>query len=111
MGLDIEEIGRINEDMWSLLFTPSEIEALQSEKYLPPQTLSTVFFSLKESLFKYQFPIYHLDIDFQEVRIIPLSAHDFRVDIVSPKIPKSVFNSVSLHFILYDKHVISFVKG
>lgn len=74
IGLDIENIGKINKDMWRLLYTENEQVFLNS---VPPEVLTfytTLFFSCKESFYKMQHPITKTYLDFIEVEISRLDA-------------------------------------
>ncbi len=69
VGLDIETIGRVELELWSLFFTPNEIDWLRSK---PPQYQSfyaTLFFSIKEAYFKMQFSITQRFVDFQDCMV------------------------------------------
>ncbi|PIB36293.1 hypothetical protein BFP72_13265 [Reichenbachiella sp. 5M10] len=69
IGLDIETMGRISPDMWSILFTPNEINMLMHSKPAEIDFLSTLLFSMKESFYKMQFPISQHFMDFQDCEV------------------------------------------
>lgn len=69
VGLDIEIKGRVSEEMWYLLFTDNEQKFLHD---LPPDLrdyYSTAFFSLKESFYKFQFPLTKTFLNFTDVEL------------------------------------------
>jgi len=69
IGLDIETIGKVNHDMWELLYTDNERAFLNA---LPPGQVpyyTTLFFSFKESFYKMQHPITNTYLDFMDVEI------------------------------------------
>ncbi len=70
LGIDIETAGRVNKDLWHLLFTASEQEYLDSLSPEEQQLQSTVFFSLKEAYYKCQYPLTGTYLDFTEVAVI-----------------------------------------
>jgi 4'-phosphopantetheinyl transferase EntD len=69
IGLDIEEIGKIEKSLWSLLFTKSEISFLSGLSVKDCGLFSTVFFSMKESFYKLQYPLTNMFLDFKDVEI------------------------------------------
>lgn len=70
IGLDIEEINRIQPDLWHLLFTSKE--QLFLSKYLKEeqQVLATIFFSAKEAFYKLRSEFTDDFIDFLDVEVI-----------------------------------------
>jgi 4'-phosphopantetheinyl transferase EntD len=70
VGLDIESLGRVLPEMWSLLFTEGELDYLNSIAVERQMELATIFFSLKEAFYKLQFPLSGLFLDFPDVEII-----------------------------------------
>lgn len=69
IGVDIEAIGKINTEMWRLLYTEKEKDLLNS---LPPEQIAyytTLFFSFKESFYKMQHPLTNTYLDFIDVEI------------------------------------------
>ena len=69
VGLDVETIGRVDRELWSLFFIPEEIDWLLSK---PPQYqcfFATLFFSFKEAFFKMQFSITKTFAEFDDCSI------------------------------------------
>lgn len=66
VGLDIEETGRITEDLWEILFTPCEIDQLKQANAYERPWLSTLMFSAKECFFKAQFQLTRMGLDFPD---------------------------------------------
>lgn len=66
VGIDIEKIGRVTEDLWPIIFTLSEINYIKKAKcdFLP-----TLLFSAKEAYFKMQYPMSNKMIDFKVVEV------------------------------------------
>lgn len=67
IGLDGEDRGRVHEGLWSRLFTPPEIEHL--DQLTDPTLSATVMFSVKEALYKAQFPVTESWVGFEDVRV------------------------------------------
>jgi 4'-phosphopantetheinyl transferase EntD len=67
MGLDIEKTGRVKEGMWHLLFRPEEQEFLNSLKPEELPFYTTLFFSMKESFYKLQYPLTKEFLGFTDV--------------------------------------------
>lgn len=57
IGLDIEKIGRVKKNMWRNLFTPIEQEFLNTLSEEDELFYTTLYFSMKESFYKLQYPI------------------------------------------------------
>jgi 4'-phosphopantetheinyl transferase EntD len=68
IGIDIETIGDVKQDMWPLLFLDTEIEMINS-KHNDTALWATLLFSLKESFYKLQYPITGLWLDFKDITI------------------------------------------
>jgi 4'-phosphopantetheinyl transferase EntD len=62
VGVDIEEVGRVHEDMWRVVFTEAERSTLDPE-------LAAVAFSAKEAGYKAIYPIGRKFIGFHEAEI------------------------------------------
>lgn len=70
VGLDIEEIGRIDRDLWCVLFVPTEQSFLRKLSPHQQRVFSTVIFSIKEAYFKMQFPMTHLGLEPTDIEVI-----------------------------------------
>ncbi|MGD9638624.1 MAG: 4'-phosphopantetheinyl transferase [Alphaproteobacteria bacterium] len=66
IGIDLEEISRVSQDLWHLIFTIKETEIIKKAE---EESLAALFFSAKESFFKMQYPITQKMLDFKEVEI------------------------------------------
>jgi 4'-phosphopantetheinyl transferase EntD len=72
VGLDCEVIESVDEDLWSRICTPSEIERLAQ---LPPagrNRQAALIFAAKEAFYKCQFPLTRAWVGFEDVVIEPL---------------------------------------
>ncbi len=69
VGLDIERIGRIDRDLWNVLFTEKEIEYLNQHSFNDQRQLSTLIFSVKEAYFKMQYPVTRKGMEFDDLEI------------------------------------------
>lgn len=70
IGLDIEEINRIQPDLWHLLFTSKEQLFLSKYTEKEQQVLSTILFSAKEAFYKLRSEFTDDFIDFLDVEVI-----------------------------------------
>jgi 4'-phosphopantetheinyl transferase EntD len=68
IGLDIETIGGVKPAMWYLLFHDSE-QAFILNKQTDTALWATLFFSMKESFYKMQYPLTGLLLDFKDILI------------------------------------------
>jgi 4'-phosphopantetheinyl transferase EntD len=69
IGIDAERMGRVNEDLWPLLFRAEEIAALRRLPRERRSAAATLCFSAKEAYYKYQFPLTAAWLDFTDVAI------------------------------------------
>ena len=69
VGIDIETTGRIDRPLWGHLFTAEETEHLLQLEPAAQSRQATVFFSIKEAFYKYQFPITHAWVGFKDVTV------------------------------------------
>jgi 4'-phosphopantetheinyl transferase EntD len=107
LGLDIENLGRVNPEMWYLLFTEKEQNFLNSLSPLEKDYYSTAFFSMKESFYKFQFPLTHTFLNFTDVEVSPHTApfgilvlKDFSEKKYLPQNPSFVCEK-------YDNHLVA----
>ena len=72
LGLDCEVIDSVDEELWSRICTPTEIERLAQ---LPPAERgrqAALIFAAKEAFYKCQFPLTRAWVGFEDVVIEPL---------------------------------------
>ncbi len=81
IGLDIETIGKINADMWQMIFTQNEQAFLKSLPHEQVPYYTTLLFSSKESFYKMQQPITHSFLEFTDVEISRLG-DEFEIKIL-----------------------------
>jgi 4'-phosphopantetheinyl transferase EntD len=97
IGLDIETIGKINIDMWQMIFTENEQLFLKS---LSPEQIpfyTTLLFSSKESFYKMQYPVTSTFLEFTDVEIRRLG-DEFEIKILKEfDQKKSLPNTTPLH--------------
>jgi 4'-phosphopantetheinyl transferase EntD len=67
IGLDIERRAAVDRSLWDILFDEQELQFIASAAV--PDELATLFFSLKESYYKMQYPLTQRFLDFRDVRI------------------------------------------
>ena len=69
IGLDLERLGRIGEDLYSSLFVERELDWLSHREEGEKGNFATLMFSAKECFFKFQYPITGRFLGFDEVRV------------------------------------------
>jgi 4'-phosphopantetheinyl transferase EntD len=107
-GLDIEIIGRVEQELWELVFTSTERNFL---KQLTPELAalySTVIFSAKECFYKLQYPLTKIYIDFKDVEI-SIEEEMLKITFVKgfEKISE-LFQNVVMKFITNNTEVITY---
>ncbi len=79
VGIDIETTGRIDRHLWGHLFTDEETEHLLQLEPVAQSRQATVFFSIKEAFYKYQFPITQAWVGFRDVSVHQEDASFYRL--------------------------------
>ena len=79
VGIDIETTGRIGRQLWGHLFTEEETEQLLQLDPVAQSRQATVFFSIKEAFYKYQFPITQSWVGFRDVNVHQEDASFYRL--------------------------------
>lgn len=67
IGLDIERRAVVDRSLWDMLFDEQELQRIAGAA--EPDELATLYFSLKESYYKMQYPLTRRFLDFRDVRI------------------------------------------
>lgn len=70
MGLDVERLGRVHQDLWPILFTPGERCYLENKNGPSQRFLATAFFSVKEAFLKLPSPKSKQVQDYQDIEVI-----------------------------------------
>lgn len=79
VGIDIETTGRIDRQLWGHLFTEEETKHLLQLEPVAQTRQATVFFSIKEAFYKYQFPITQGWVGFRDVSVHQEDASFYRL--------------------------------
>lgn len=69
IGFDVERTGRIEEELWDVLFTPCEQERLRALPFARRAISATIVFSAKEAFYKCHFAFSPTWLDFTDVEI------------------------------------------
>jgi len=86
VGIDVERLGRLREDLWHLIFTAGERAVLRSRPRDARGRDATLIFSAKEAFFKCQFELTSTWLEFADVEIefdhrafraVPRNAREF----------------------------------
>jgi len=72
VGLDCEVIDSVDEDLWSRICAPPEIERLAQLPAAERGRQAALIFAAKEAFYKCQFPLTHAWVGFEDVVIEPL---------------------------------------
>ncbi|MEO8885331.1 MAG: 4'-phosphopantetheinyl transferase superfamily protein [Mucilaginibacter sp.] len=97
IGIDIETTGKINADMWDMLYTPAEQDFLNSYTGEELAFYTTLLFSFKESFYKMQYPLTHTFLEFTDVEV-NLQDDGFKLIVIKEIDEK---NSLPQHFPMY----------
>ncbi len=107
IGMDIEEIGRVKDNMWDMLFTPTEQKYLNQLTEKEKAFYTTLFFSMKESFYKLQYSLTKFNLWFTEVEINK-SDENFSLLVLKDFEGKELLkNSTNLHFAVFKDYIIS----
>jgi len=107
IGLDIEKIGRVKSEMWDNLFTPDEKHYLASLPEEEKPLYTTLFFTMKESFYKLQYPLTKFRLWFDEVEIRKNGETYSLVILREFAGKKSLPASTDMNFIVCDEQVVS----
>lgn len=69
VGLDVEQIGRVKPNLWRRVFVDSEQAALRGRTDAHADLFATITFSVKEALYKAQYPVTRAWVGFEDVRV------------------------------------------
>jgi 4'-phosphopantetheinyl transferase EntD len=69
LGIDAEILGRVNKNLWKLLFTDREKQTLMQINDDEQRNIATLLFSAKEAFYKYQFPKTKKMLSFHDVEV------------------------------------------
>jgi 4'-phosphopantetheinyl transferase EntD len=69
LGIDCEIIDAVNEDLWSRICTPTELERLDRLPAQERQRHAALIFAAKEAFYKSQFPLTRAWVGFEDVAI------------------------------------------
>jgi phosphopantetheine--protein transferase-like protein len=106
IGMDIEEIGRVKVNMWDMLFTPAEQKYLNQLPEKEKAFYTTLFFSMKESFYKLQYPLTKFKLWFTDVEINK-SDKNFSLLVLKDFEGKDLLKySTNLHFAAYKDYII-----
>jgi len=107
VGLDIETVGGVGSNMWQLLFLESEQQFLNSLNEEDRNMYPTLLFSLKESFYKFQYPLTRQFLEFNEVEF---SIKDEHIQVKVIKKEYEMGNSLEklqFHWTLADQQLIT----
>jgi 4'-phosphopantetheinyl transferase EntD len=108
VGLDIETMGNVKREMWDLLYTAPEQKFLSALSNEELELFTTLLFSLKESFYKFQYPITKLYLDFKDVEVHYIN-ETFRLNVITKlsypnNIPLKLLN---FQWVKFEDQIIS----
>lgn len=105
IGIDVEEADALDRELWDSICTQKELAWVQSQT--DAGRWAKVIFSIKEAVYKAQYPVTERLLAFQEVEITSFDpAGRFRMRILGRR-P----NLVSGHFLANDEFVLAFAMA
>ncbi|MFI5157214.1 MAG: 4'-phosphopantetheinyl transferase [Sphingobacteriales bacterium] len=108
IGIDIENIGGIKSNVWDVIYTTSEQQFLTNTPTNKVDLFSTLIFSFKESLYKFQYPITGIYLDFKDVEIT-FERSEFSFNIINKSVDvKSLpFNDINTNWTILNGKVFT----
>ncbi|MFI5150995.1 MAG: 4'-phosphopantetheinyl transferase [Bacteroidia bacterium] len=107
IGLDIEQTGRVKDGMWHLLFRPEEQEFLKSLDKNEQLFYTTLFFSMKESYYKMQYPVTKQFLGFTDV-VLEKQSSVFQLRIPGEFSGKHLLPGyTAMHYAMYKEKIIT----
>lgn len=89
LGVDVEDIGPVTEELWPRICVPSELRWLRSRAKAERANAATLIFSAKEAFYKCQYTLSRHWLDFTDVQLdldrSDLSAGQFVIGTISPQ--------------------------
>jgi 4'-phosphopantetheinyl transferase EntD len=109
LGLDIEEVGRVQSSVWNSIFTDVEQIFLNQFESFEQQQNATLLFAMKEAFYKFQFPITRKYLGFKEVELyVESSAIEFSIK--NPDVEQFFSkSSVNSYHTFEHNHCICFI--
>jgi 4'-phosphopantetheinyl transferase EntD len=95
IGIDIQEISAVREDLWPLFCSAPEVRRLERASPHQKNLLAALTFSAKESYFKAQFPIRKEWLEFLDFAVFP-TADQFEIAPVNG--PNSFVEAIIGHY-------------
>ncbi len=107
IGLDIEKTGRVKKNMWRNLFTPAEQEFLNTLSEEDEKFYTTLYFSMKESFYKLQYPITESYLSFTDVELKQKNG-SFKLEVIKQFKGKELLPEFTdMNYARHDNEVIS----
>ena len=82
VGIDMEHIGRISDELWRQLFTANEQARLRDLNSEDRQRHATIIFSAKEAFYKLQYPITRSWLNFMDAEVSIQDDGHFRLTLL-----------------------------
>ncbi len=108
VGLDIESNGRVNREMWHLLFNDDESVFLDSLSAEDKALTATKYFSAKEAFYKMQFPLSGIYLDFHDVEMLPENGDRLLLKLLSDAGPFKKGNQFELSTKVAGNEIVTF---
>jgi 4'-phosphopantetheinyl transferase EntD len=106
VGIDIEGRRKVEPLLWHQLFTENEYRMLDLAGTNDAAELATLFFSLKESFYKMQFPLTGRFLDFRDVELQPMET-GYRISVLQGLEQPEILRDHRLGFMYHEAFVIT----
>jgi enterobactin synthetase component D len=111
LGLDIEELSRIQPNIINHVCTPDESLFLQQFDAQTQLHYTTLTFAMKEAFYKFQFPITRQYVGFQQVEIDP-SSPQIEFKIKHPEIARNLAEiKMKASYCTTNEHIVCIVHA
>ena len=95
IGLDVELKDRLKPHLWRLTLTEQEQDFIRGENFQDPISVATLYFSIKEAFYKFQYPQTHTWLGFLDAQVVlDFSTNKFNIQVISSKSEKSFLDEI-----------------
>ncbi len=107
VGLDIESVGRVKENIYRMIKTEEDIDKSELSK----SELDTLIFSAKESLYKMLYPSVGKFFGFKDAALISVNENKFSIKLRTTLNPEHVEGSIyNGHFVITKDFLLSYLE-
>ena len=108
LGVDLELISAVTEDLWTLIFLPREIEYLYKVDICQRAVIATIMFSAKEAFYKLQYNVTRQYVDFLQTSVqVYYESNCVQIVVNNIMLDDSRLQSIDGRFALSTSHVVT----